>query len=68
MSLTERHKWCLSKMMEAFGPELTSENAQAFMRLDSTLHAFGAFFKGDGSGRMFVYFQPDLADGEVHKS
>jgi hypothetical protein len=65
MALSERHKWCMGKLLEAFGAELTAENAQIFMRQDATLQAFNSFFKGDGSGRLFVYFQPELAEGEV---
>lgn len=65
MSLTERHRWCASKMLEAFGPELTTEAVQAFIRQDTNLQKFLAFFKGEGSGRMFVFYQPDMADGEV---
>jgi hypothetical protein len=55
----------MAKLQEAFGAELTPEASQAFMRQDSNLQAFNAFFKGDGSGRMFVYFQPKFAEGEV---
>lgn len=65
MSLTERHRWCANKMLEAFGPELTTEAVQAFIRQDANLQKFLSFFKGEGSGRIFVFFQPDMADGEV---
>ena len=65
MSLTERHRWCVSKILEAFGPELTSEAAQAFIRNDANLQKFNAFFKGDGNGRLFVFYQPEVAEGEV---
>jgi hypothetical protein len=52
-------------MLEAFAPELTSEIVQAFIRQDVNLQKFSAFFKGEGSGRMFVFFQPDMSEGEV---
>ncbi len=65
MSLSDRHRWCVSKILEAFGPELTSEAAQAFIRQDGNIQKFNAFFKGDGPGRLFVFYQPDLGDGEV---
>ena len=55
----------MGKLQEAFGDELAPEATQTFMRLDSNLQAFNTFFKGDGAGRMFVYFQPELAEGEV---
>ncbi len=65
MSLTERHRWCVNKMLEAFAPELTTETVQTFIRLDVNLQKFLSFFKGEGSGRMFVFFQPDISEGEV---
>ena len=65
MSLTERHRWCLNKILEAFSPELTPEAAQAFIRNDSNLQKFTSFFKGDGSGRIFVFFQSEGGDSEV---
>lgn len=66
MSLTERHRWCMNKILEAFSPELTVETAQAFIRNDTNLQKFNAFFRGDLSGRLFIYFQPiETLDGEV---
>jgi hypothetical protein len=65
MSLTDRHRWCVTKILEAFGSELTSEAAQAFIRNDTNLQKFTQFFKGDGPGGLFVFFQPELPDGEV---
>lgn len=55
----------MSKMLEAFAPELTSEAVQAFIRGDQNLQKFNAFFKGDASGRMFVFYQPHMGEGEV---
>jgi hypothetical protein len=65
MSLTERHRWCLNKILEAFGPELSQEAAQAFIRNDSNLQKFTSFFKGDGPGRIFVFYQSEGGETEV---
>lgn len=65
MALTERHRWCMQKMLETFSPELTSEVVQSFVRQDANLQKMTAFFKGDGCGRLFVFYQPDLSEGEV---
>ena len=65
MSITERHRWCMGKMLEAFVPELTQEAVQAFVRQDVNLQKFNQFFKGDGSGRLFVMYQPAATDNEV---
>ncbi len=63
--LTERHRWCLSKIMEAFEPELKTETAQAFMRQDAVLSTFSSFFKGESSGRLFVFYQEEVVEGVV---
>lgn len=55
----------MSKMLEAFAPELTSEMVQSFIRQDANLQKLNAFFKGDGAGRMFVFFQSEVSEGEV---
>ena len=55
----------MNKMLEAFAPELTSETVQSFIRQDANLQKLNAFFKGDGSGRMFVFFQAEVSEGEV---
>lgn len=65
MALSERHRWCMNKMLEAFSPELTTEAAQAFIRNEANLQKFNTFFKGDSSGRLFVFFQPEAQEGEV---
>ena len=65
MSVLERHRWCIDKIVEAFGPELVAETVQTFIRADNNLHKFNAFFKGDSSGRLFVFFQPVMNEGEV---
>eukprot|EP01040_Poterioochromonas_malhamensis_P004773 gene4773-5123_t len=64
MSLTERHRWCMNKILEAFGPELTQEAVQAFMRNDANLQRFTNFFKGDSSGRLFVFYQAEGSEAE----
>lgn len=65
MSLTDRHRWCMNKILEAFAPELTQEAAQAFMRNDANLQKFTSFFKGDGAGRLFVFYQAEGSEAEV---
>lgn len=65
MSLTERHRWCLNKILETFSPDLTPESAQSFIRNDSNFQKFNSFFKGDGPGRIFIFFQPDQSESEV---
>lgn len=53
----------MKKIMETFAPELTSEEIQAFMRQESTQTKFASFFKGEGSGRLFAFYQP-MEEGE----
>lgn len=66
MSLTERHRWCMNKILEAFSPELSIEVVQSFIRNDANLQKFNAFFRGDSTGRLFIYYQPaELTEGEV---
>jgi hypothetical protein len=66
MSLTERHRWCMNKILEAFSPDLTMEMVQSFIRNDANLQKFNAFFRGDSTGRLFIYYQPaELTEGEV---
>lgn len=65
MSILERHRWCMEKIVEAFGPELTAEAVQTFIRIDANLQKFNSFFKGDSSGRLFVFYQPVINEGEV---
>lgn len=55
----------MNKLIECFGPELTSEAAQAFIRNEGTIQKFNTFFKGDASGRLFVSYQPEAVEGEV---
>ena len=66
MVLSERHRWCTSKIEEAFKPELESEVAQLFIRNEKNLSKFTAFFRGESSGRLFVFYQPEgNSNGEV---
>jgi hypothetical protein len=65
MSLSERHRWCIKKILESFSPELDSETIQGFMRQDVNLQKFTTFFRGESSGRLFVFYQSAVLDGEV---
>jgi dynein heavy chain, axonemal len=64
MSLSERHRWCMKKILEAFVPELDADALQTFMRNDLILNKFTTFFRGDGAGRLFVLYQPACLPGE----
>ena len=64
-ALTDRHRWCITKILETFGSELTSDAAQQFMRQEAVLSKFTGFFKGESSGRLFVFFQEEVVEGEV---
>ena len=59
MALSERHRWCASKIVEAFKPELNNDAVQAFIRNEKNLNAFSTFFRGESSGRLFVFYQPE---------
>jgi hypothetical protein len=65
MSLSERHRWCIKKILEAFASDLEADTVQTFMRNDATLQKFTSFFHGDGAGRLFVLYQPASVPGEV---
>lgn len=65
MALSERHRWCAKKILEAFAPDLDSEAVQGFIRAEANLQKFTSFFRGDSSGRLFVFYQPAMAEGEV---
>ena len=65
MSLTERHRWCAGKILETFAPELTSEAVQQFIRVEAVLQKFTLFFRGEGSGRIFISYQPPVVEGVV---
>jgi hypothetical protein len=64
-TMTERHRWCLAKIRETFEPELKLETANQFMRQEAVLQTFSAFFKGESSGRLFVFFQEEVVEGVV---
>jgi hypothetical protein len=59
MVMTERHRWCASKIEEAFKPDLKSDVVHAFVRNEKNMSKMTAFFRGEGSGRLFVFYQPD---------
>ena len=59
MALSERHRWCASKIVEAFKPEINNDAVQAFIRNEKNLNAFSTFFRGESSGRLFVFYQPE---------
>ena len=65
MSITDRHRWCMGKIIETFGSALDNEAVQSFMRQEAVLNKFTTFFKGETSGRLFVFYQEEVADGEV---
>ena len=64
MSLSERHHWCVKKILEVFEPELESETVQSFIRNETNLNHFTSFFRGENSGRLFVFFQPVATEGD----
>jgi dynein heavy chain, axonemal len=64
MSLSERHRWCVKKILEVFEPELESETVQSFIRNEANLNHFTSFFRGDNSGRLFVFYQPVATEGD----
>ncbi len=65
MSLTERHRWCAGKILEAFAPELASEQVHQFIRIDAVVQKFSQLFRGEGSGRLFIFYQPPIVEGVV---
>jgi hypothetical protein len=65
MALSERHRWCVRKIQEAFGPEADDEMVQGFIRTDANRERFANFFRGEGHGRLIVYFQPQHDSAEV---
>lgn len=63
MSLTDRHRWIIGKILEAFAPELDSETVNAFVRQDSIVQRFTSFFRGEGpQQRLFVFFQSESSN------
>ena len=67
MALTERHRWCISKILESFEGELNSEAVNTFMRQEAVALKFAQFFAGESSGRLFVFFQPEITEDGVSK-
>jgi len=67
MSLTERHRWCIGKIVETYAPEVESESAQLWMRQEANLQRFTSFFRGEGSGRLFVFYQAEEKKDQVRR-
>ena len=65
MSLSERHRWCSKKILEAFGTEIDSETVQSFIRQDLNIQKFSVFFRGESSGRLFVFYQVPNTEGGI---
>jgi hypothetical protein len=55
----------MGKIVETFGAELDKEVLEGWMRTDTVLSKFSSFFRGESSGRLFVFYQPETVDGEV---
>lgn len=55
----------MGKITEAFGAELDKEMLEGFMRQEAVALKFSSFCRGESAGRLFVFFQPDVSDGEV---
>ena len=55
----------MGKITEAFGAELEKETLESFMRQEAVSLKFSAFCRGEASGRLFVFFQPEISEGEV---
>jgi hypothetical protein len=69
MAMSDRHRWCAAKILEAFKPELDSETVHQFIRTEANFTKFTAFFRGESSGRLFVFYQPvSNGEGEVSNS
>jgi heme A synthase len=46
---------------------LSLNNKLGSIIIDANLQKFNSFFKGDSSGRVFVFYQPIINEGEVSK-
>jgi hypothetical protein len=57
MALSTRHRWCISKIVEAFAPTLDESAVQAFIRDPANLSKFNSFFAGEGSSNLFIFYQ-----------
>ncbi|CAM9244386.1 unnamed protein product [Chrysoparadoxa australica] len=62
MALTARHRWCMSKLEEAFAGPVDSQAAQVFMRKDENLSSFNGLFQGTGTKCLFVMYQTKEED------
>ena len=68
MALSERHRWCIGKIVEAFGDELNSEAVNVFMRQEAVASKFAQFFAGEASGCLFVFYQPEAVEDGVREN
>ena len=57
MSLTNRHRWCISKVVDAFAPALEEAQVQGFIRTPANLERFNSFFRGEGASKLFIFYQ-----------
>lgn len=46
MALSLRHRWCVGRLVEAFGPEVDEAQARAFIRQEEVHARFSALFRG----------------------
>ena len=54
---TPRHKWCQSKIQDAFSPGLSEDTLERFMRHKPNLETFNTFFGGAGPNKLFLFYQ-----------
>ena len=65
MSLTIRHRWCISRIVECYKEQgVDDEKVQGFIRKGAVLAKFNTLFSGEGANALFVHYAPD-SDVEV---
>ena len=55
--LTPRHKWCQTKIQDAFSPGLSDDTLERFMRNKANTEQFNAFFDGRQGPKLFIFYQ-----------
>ena len=55
--LTQRHKWCQSKIQDAFAPDLSEDGLERFMRSKANIETFNSFFEGRREPKLFIFYQ-----------
>ena len=55
--LTPRHKWCQTKIQDAFSPGLSDDTLERFMRNKANTEEFNAFFDGRKGPKLFIFYQ-----------